>query len=97
MNITYKLLYNGTVAMTGGQDPQGQLSVSRVVRMLQASGVSRVLVTTDEPDKYERGELPRGVEGLGSVAAARSPGDVGHRPRGHRVDPRPALRRRTAA
>ncbi len=62
VNITYKLLYNGTVAMTGGQDPQGQLSVGRVVRMLQASGVARVLVTTDEPGKYERGELPHGVE-----------------------------------
>ncbi len=62
VNITYKLLYNGTVAMTGGQDPQGQLSVGQVARMLQASGVAQVLVTTDEPDKYERGELPGGVE-----------------------------------
>ncbi len=62
VNITYKLLYNDTVAMTGGQDPQGQLSVGRVARMLQASGVSRVLVTTDETAKYERGELPGGVE-----------------------------------
>ncbi len=62
VNITYKLLYNDTVAMTGGQDPQGQLSVGQVARMLQTSGVSQVLVTTDEPSKYERGELPGGVE-----------------------------------
>ncbi len=62
VNITYKLLYNGTVAMTGGQDPQGQLGVGQVAAMLRSSGVSQVLVTTDEPSKYARGELPPGVE-----------------------------------
>ncbi len=53
-NITYKLLYNGTVAMTGGQDPQGQLGVPAVVDMLRAIGVARILITTDEPEKYAR-------------------------------------------
>ncbi|MDP1804050.1 MAG: 2-oxoacid:acceptor oxidoreductase family protein, partial [Acidimicrobiales bacterium] len=52
VDITYKLLYNGTVAMTGGQDPQGQLPVPAVVRVLQAQGVAEVLITTDDLDRY---------------------------------------------
>ncbi len=62
VNITYKLLYNGTVAMTGGQDPIGQLDVPAVVRGLLNDGVSRIIVTTDDTSKYGRGDLPRGVE-----------------------------------
>ncbi|MGI9623224.1 MAG: indolepyruvate ferredoxin oxidoreductase family protein [Acidimicrobiales bacterium] len=62
VNITYKLLYNGTVAMTGGQDPQGQLPVSDVARTLLTQGVARVLVTTDAPGAYDDVDLPSGVE-----------------------------------
>lgn len=62
VNVTYKLLYNGTVAMTGGQDPQGQLEVPRVVRGLLNEGVARVLVTTDDVPRYAGIRLPRGVE-----------------------------------
>ncbi len=62
VNITYKLLYNGTVAMTGGQDPQGQLGVSDVARVLLTQGVARVLVTTEDPSRHPRGSLPDGVE-----------------------------------
>ncbi len=51
VNITYKLLWNGTVAMTGGQDPEGQLALGNVVEMLQQQGVSRVLVTSDDVDR----------------------------------------------
>ena len=51
VDITYKLLYNGTVAMTGGQDPQGQMTVPEVVQSLLLEGVSRVIVTTDDPDR----------------------------------------------
>lgn len=54
VNITYKLLYNGTVAMTGGQDPQGQVSVGAVAQSLLSNGVAEVLVTTDEREKYGR-------------------------------------------
>ncbi|NNK92303.1 MAG: hypothetical protein HKO87_07705, partial [Acidimicrobiia bacterium] len=62
VNITYKLLYNGTVAMTGGQEPMGQLDVPGVVRELVNDGVERIIVTTDDTAKYGRGDLPSGVE-----------------------------------
>ncbi len=62
VNITYKLLYNDTVAMTGGQDPQGQLDVPAVCSTLLTQGVARVLVTTDDVDAYDRVELPEGVD-----------------------------------
>ncbi|MGI9607418.1 MAG: indolepyruvate ferredoxin oxidoreductase family protein [Acidimicrobiales bacterium] len=62
VNITFKLLYNGTVAMTGGQDPEGQLPIPKVVDTLLAQGVNRVLVTTDDTSRYGRRDLPRGVD-----------------------------------
>ncbi len=61
-NITYKLLYNGTVAMTGGQDAVGALPVPAIARILLLQGVKRVLITTDEVDKYTDGLLPSGVD-----------------------------------
>jgi indolepyruvate ferredoxin oxidoreductase len=60
-NITYKLLYNGAVAMTGGQDPFGQLDVVSVVKVFLAEGVKQVLITTDELDNYRDVDLPAGV------------------------------------
>ena len=62
VNITYKLLYNGTVAMTGGQDPEGQRPVSDIARSLLAQGVSRILVTTEDTDRYRDVDVPSGVE-----------------------------------
>ena len=53
VDITYKLLYNGTVAMTGGQDPQGQMAVPEVVQSLLLEGVARVIVTSDDPGKWD--------------------------------------------
>jgi len=61
VNVTYKLLYNGTVAMTGGQDPQGQLAVPQVVRGLLNDGVARVIVTTNDVARYDAVSLPSGV------------------------------------
>ena len=62
VDITYKLLYNGTVAMTGGQDPQGQMSVPDVASMLLLEGVSRVIVTSDDPHRHAAGSFPDSVE-----------------------------------
>ena len=62
VDITYKLLWNRTVAMTGGQDPQGMLGVAEVCRVLLAQGVARVLVTTDDVARYHSADLPSGVD-----------------------------------
>ncbi len=61
-NITYKILYNGAVAMTGGQDPFGQLDVPSLCKVLLAEGVKQVIVTTDELARYRSIELPLGVK-----------------------------------
>ncbi|MBA3741960.1 indolepyruvate ferredoxin oxidoreductase family protein [Sporichthya sp.] len=60
-NVTYKLLYNGAVSMTGGQDPVGIRSVGDLARGLLAEGVGRIIVTTDDPAGYDRSALPAGV------------------------------------
>ena len=53
VNITYKILYNDAVAMTGGQPVDGTLSVSAMTRELQAEGVRQIVVVSDEPEKYQ--------------------------------------------
>ncbi|PYM19876.1 MAG: hypothetical protein DMD81_02935 [Candidatus Rokuibacteriota bacterium] len=53
-NITYKILYNSVVAMTGGQTAAGAVPVPEMTRALEAEGVKKILVLTDEPDKYPR-------------------------------------------
>ncbi len=53
VNMTYRLLYNAAVAMTGGQDPEGKLDVPAITRLLELEGVARVVVTTPEPDRYD--------------------------------------------
>ena len=51
--ITYKILFNDAVAMTGGQPLDGQLTVPQVTRQVAAEGVARIVVVTDEPEKYD--------------------------------------------
>jgi indolepyruvate ferredoxin oxidoreductase len=62
VNMTYKLLFNDAVAMTGGQPLDGGLTVPIVTRQLAAEGVYPIVVVTDEPDKYPLGtEFPAGT------------------------------------
>jgi indolepyruvate ferredoxin oxidoreductase len=64
VNITYKILYNDAVAMTGGQPvgerPEGH-SVPQIVQSVLAEGAHQVVVVTDEPHKYGGVKLPEGV------------------------------------
>ncbi|HKW53249.1 MAG TPA: indolepyruvate ferredoxin oxidoreductase family protein, partial [Stellaceae bacterium] len=55
VNITYKILYNDAVAMTGGQPLEGQLTVPQITQQVASEGARRVVVVTDEPDKYPAG------------------------------------------
>jgi indolepyruvate ferredoxin oxidoreductase len=52
VNITYKILFNDAVAMTGGQPVDGPLTVPQITRQMYDEGVSRIIVVSDEPDKY---------------------------------------------
>ena len=51
-NITYKILYNDAVAMTGGQPHEGGLTLDAIARQVRAEGVERIAVVTDDPQKY---------------------------------------------
>ncbi|MBV8624607.1 MAG: indolepyruvate ferredoxin oxidoreductase family protein [Herbaspirillum sp.] len=55
VNITYKILYNDAVAMTGGQEFDGPLDPAMISRQLAAENVRPIIVVTDEPDKYPAG------------------------------------------
>jgi indolepyruvate ferredoxin oxidoreductase len=62
VNITYKILFNDAVAMTGGQANDGGLTVPQIARQVAAEGAKRVVVVTDEPWKYnKREDWPRGL------------------------------------
>jgi indolepyruvate ferredoxin oxidoreductase len=50
--MTYKILFNDAVAMTGGQAHEGGLTVPQIARQVAAEGVTRVVIVSDEPDKY---------------------------------------------
>ncbi len=54
-SVTFKILYNDAVAMTGGQPVEGQPSVAQVTRLLAAEGVREIAVVSDQPDKYGAG------------------------------------------
>ena len=64
VNITYKILYNDAVAMTGGQQvgerPEGH-SVAQIAQSMKAEGAVRIVVVTDEPEKYDSIQLAEGV------------------------------------
>jgi indolepyruvate ferredoxin oxidoreductase len=55
VNMTYKILYNDAVAMTGGQHHDGPLDPAMISRQIAAEGVKPIVVVTDEPEKYPAG------------------------------------------
>jgi indolepyruvate ferredoxin oxidoreductase len=60
--VTYKILFNDAVAMTGGQKHEGGLTVDMIARQVRAEGVERIALVTDEPDKYPRSiQWPSGL------------------------------------
>jgi len=61
VNITYKILFNGAVAMTGGQPVEGHLTIPDMTRELHAEGVRGIVVVTDEPDRYRGVTLAPGT------------------------------------
>ncbi|MGA8965730.1 MAG: indolepyruvate ferredoxin oxidoreductase family protein [Pseudolabrys sp.] len=62
VKMTYKILFNDAVAMTGGQANDGGLTVPQIAAQVAAEGASRVVVVTDEPWKYAKDiEWPRGL------------------------------------
>ncbi len=54
-NITFKILFNDAVALTGGQKPDGNLTVEKIAAQMVAEGARRVVVVSEEPDRYAGG------------------------------------------
>ncbi len=62
VNMTYKILFNDAVAMTGGQPIDGPITVPMIARQVAAEGVEKIVVVTDEPEKYAQvADLPAGT------------------------------------
>lgn len=62
VNVTYKILFNATVAMTGGQDPTGGMPLDRLVQLLKAEGVAKIVVTTEDQRRVKSFKLPKDVQ-----------------------------------
>jgi len=78
VTMTYKILANDAVAMTGGQPVEGALSVARIVRQVSAEGASRVVVIAEDPKRFVGVEaLPRGTEVYGRDHLMRIQGELG--------------------
>jgi indolepyruvate ferredoxin oxidoreductase len=60
-NITYKILYNDAVAMTGGQPVDGPLAVERIAQSVRAEGVDRIALVSDEPELFDQADFPAGT------------------------------------
>ncbi len=62
VNITYKILFNDAVAMTGGQPVDGALSVAKIAHQVAAEGARRIYILSDHPEKYPlQSDFPPGT------------------------------------
>ena len=61
VNITYKILYNDVVAMTGAQDAEGALTVPQLTHKLHTEGVKKIIICADEPGRHKRRDLAPGT------------------------------------
>ncbi|MDJ0813531.1 MAG: indolepyruvate ferredoxin oxidoreductase family protein [Woeseiaceae bacterium] len=60
-NITFKILFNDAVAMTGGQPVDGPISVAAIAHSVRAEGVERIALLSDEPDQFDAADFPAGT------------------------------------
>ena len=97
VDITYRLLYNGAVAMTGGQEPLGRMAVPELTRLLAIEGVRKVVVTTPEPEQYREGHPRPGGRGAPPRRPSRGDGRAGEGGWCDRRNPRRPVRGRGAA
>ena len=60
-NITYKILFNDAVAMTGGQPVDGPVTVEAIAHSVRAEGVERIALVSDEPENFDAADFPSGT------------------------------------
>jgi indolepyruvate ferredoxin oxidoreductase len=60
-NITFKILFNDAVAMTGGQPVDGPISVPAIAHSVRAEGIDRIALLSDEPDQFDAADFPKGT------------------------------------
>ncbi len=60
-NVTFKILVNDAVAMTGGQPVEGGLGIAEIARTAAADGVRRIAIVSDAPEAVDRAGLPKGA------------------------------------
>ncbi len=60
-NLTFKILYNDAVAMTGGQPVDGPISVENIAHSVRAEGIERIAVVSDEPENFDLSDFPAGT------------------------------------
>lgn len=60
-NITFKILFNDAVAMTGGQPVDGPISVQTIAHSVRAEGIERIALVSDEPELFPKNDFPTGL------------------------------------
>ena len=97
VTVTYKILFNDAVAMTGGQRNDGNITVPQIAAEVAAEGAKRVVVVTDEPWKYPtRNQMARRDQHPSSRRPSGGAEGTIRSARLHRADLRPDLCRREA-